>query len=325
MQKPAIFDVLQHHDYLKISSHNTRIFGLNMLKFRQSITSLHKPMTNTIIQPNSASLTELSDSVLLQRAEHFGKQARLWRQKFLGLLPEINKRELFRQKGFDSIFVFAFMLGGVRELQVRSVLRLEKKLEATPTLHTLLIEGEVSHHKLDRIASIAKPNNENFLANQVQLLSQRSLDTLVKDEKHDTLGLCAQTSISQHNLSLAEDVEHELIQMQQKGIDIDAELRAFLQQRKREITAAKEMITESPERRASRYISKKTHEILQKEYGTKCAKEGCSKPSENIHHTARYGLTNSHNLLYLAPLCKAHHEIAHSIDIKVQKKKWRKL
>ncbi len=198
-------------------------------------------MTNTILQPTVT--TTLSDHDLLQRAEHFGKQARLWRQKFLGLLPEINKRELFRQKGFDSIFVFAFMLGGVSELQVRSVLRLEKKLVATPALHVLLIEGEVSHHKLDRIASIAKPNNENFLANQVQLLSQRSLDTLVKDEKHDTLGLCAQTSISQ-NLTLAEDVEHELIQMQQKGIDIDAELRAFLQHRKEEIATAKEEIIE---------------------------------------------------------------------------------
>lgn len=295
-----------------------------MLKFRQLITSLCKLMTDTIFQTMDTSTTTLSDSVLLRRAEHFGKQARLWRQKFLGLLPEINKRELFRQKNFDSIFVFAFMLGGVSESQVQSVLRLEKKLEATPVLHALLVEGEVSHHKLDRIASIAKPNNENFLANQVQLLSQRSLDTLVKDEKHDALGLCTQTSMSQHNLTLAEDVEHELIQMQQKGIDIDAELRAFLQHRKEEITAAKEVMTESPERRISRYIPKKTHEALHKEYGTKCAKEGCSRPSVNIHHTARYSLTNSHNLLYLAPLCKAHHEIAHAIDIKVQKKKWRK-
>lgn len=282
-------------------------------------------MTDTIFQQADASLTELSDTILLQRAEYFGRQTKLWRQKFLGLLPEINNRELFRQKGFDSIFTFAFMLGGVSESQVRSVLRLEKKFVATPILHALLIEGEVSHHKLDRIASIAKPNNEIFLANQVQLLSQRSLDTLVKDEKHDTLGLCAQTSISQQNLTLAEDVEQELIQMQQKGIDIDVELRAFLQHRKEEIRAAKEVMTESPEKRISRYIPKKTREALHKEYGTKCAKDGCSKPSENMHHIARYSLTHSHNPLYLAPLCRAHHEIAHAIDITVQKKKWRNL
>lgn len=280
-------------------------------------------MTDTIFQQADVFLAELSDSVLLQRAEHFGKQARLWRQKFLGLLPEIDKRKLYIQKGFDSIFVFAFMIGGASESQVRSVLRLEKKLVATPALHALLVEGEVSHHKLDRIASIAEPANENFLANQVQLLSRRSLDTLVKDEKHDTLGLCAQTSILQ-NLTLAKDVEYELIQMQQKGIDIDVELRAFLQHRKEEIAAAKEEMIEPSVKRISRYLPKKTREVLQKEYGTKCAKEGCNKPSENIHHTARYSLTNSHNLLYLAPLCKAHHEIAHSIDIIVQKKKWRK-
>lgn len=294
-------------------------------------------MINTNFRAANRSLTtlsgtdfaRLSDTELLQRAEKYGTQTRLWRQKFLGLLPEIARRELYRQKGFDSIFTYAFMVGGVSELQVRTVLRLEKKLEKTPELHELLIRGEVSHHKLDRVASIAQPENETFLVNQVQLLSQRSLDTLVKDEKHDELGLCAQTLALSPVLKLEEDVEKELVAMQQKGIDINGELRIFLTQRKAKIVEEKENLAQEQMQKEhtykqngtspSRHIPQRIQNLLKKEFGIKCAKDGCNKAWQDQHHTTRFAFTKSHNPYNIAPLCREHHKIAHSIDVQVQK------
>lgn len=57
--------------------------------------------------------------------------------------------------------------------------------------------------------------------------------------------------------------------------------------------------------------------ILKQEFGTKCSVPICNKPAEEIHHTNRFALSRSHNPYFLAPLCKEHHQIAHSIDTKV--------
>ena len=189
-------------------------------------------------------LSSLSDSDLLSRCEHFGKQARLWRQKFLGLLPEVAKRELFRQKGFDSIFTFAFILGGVSEKQVRKVLNMENAFQDKLVLHKMLIDGEISVNKLAAIATVVTPENQEHLASQVKLLPKSALETLAKDmrsydslieNKEQNINMTTQLSFtpggSESNLHLDSDIEEQLTEMQHKGININAELRLFLIQR----------------------------------------------------------------------------------------------
>ena len=99
------------------------------------------------------------DSILLATAIRYGTQARLWRNKFLGLLPEINRRKLYEQRGFSSIFEFAFKTGGVSEEQVKTVIRTEESLYDKPQLHSLLVNGEVSINKMVRIHSIVTREN----------------------------------------------------------------------------------------------------------------------------------------------------------------------
>jgi hypothetical protein len=74
-------------------------------------------------------------------------------------------------------------LCGLSEEQVKLVLNLEKRFEKMDVLKGLLVEGKVSVNKLSRIASIAKPENEIFLAGQVQMLSKSAVESLVRDEK----------------------------------------------------------------------------------------------------------------------------------------------
>lgn len=122
-----------------------------------------------------------SDSQILFAAIRYSEEARTWRNKFLGLLPEIYRRKLYEQKGFSSIFYFAKVIGGVSEEQVRTVLRVEESLQNKPALHALLVHGEASINKLVKIHTIATPENESELANQAQLLSQYALETLARD------------------------------------------------------------------------------------------------------------------------------------------------
>lgn len=67
----------------------------------------------------------LSDEKLLSLCRHYGSQAKLWKQRFLGLLPEVERRQLYQTQGCASVFEFAAKLGGVSRDQVLLALRLD--------------------------------------------------------------------------------------------------------------------------------------------------------------------------------------------------------
>ena len=93
----------------------------------------------------------MTDEKLYELAKLYGRNALVWRQKFMGLLPEVEKRKLYERKGFGSIFEFAYKLAGLSEQQVRTALNLEKRFEGLPMLRSLLVEGTVSVSKLVRV------------------------------------------------------------------------------------------------------------------------------------------------------------------------------
>lgn len=266
---------------------------------------------------------KMTDEQLFQLCRNYGEAALKYRRKFLGLLPEAHRRELYKKKGFSSIFEFAAKLAGVSEEQVRLVLNLEKRFEDKPVLKAILVNGEVSVNKLARVASIATVENQEFLAMQTKLLPQAAIETLIRDEK----GLRAHSNVQQSSdsskdeLILNYEVKKKLLEIQQKGIDINQLILEFLQKRELEIAQKKEKLAASAKPTNSRYINKATLELLKEEFGTKCSIAWCHKDADEIHHTQRFAMTKNHNPKFLAPLCEEHHAIAHSIDVKVQEKK----
>jgi hypothetical protein len=315
--------------------------------------------------PMNIKITTISDENLYNLCKEYGERTRIWRQRFSGLLPEVFKRKLYEKKGFCSIFEFSKKLAGLSEEQTRLVLNLEKRFEGTPALKILLTTGKVSINKLARIVSIAKPENEKFLANQVQILSKSAVETLVRDEKFatknggenfektadentdfrkqnglfeplfDPKSLPGQEHFDTKNtksnhvkadekttkifestvLNLSPEVQQKLLELQQKGLDINDLLLKFLQTREQEIAQKKEEISQEPYGKPSRHIPVSVKKILYLEHGTKCSVKNCQKPSTQIHHIRRFSAVPSHNPRYLAPLCKAHHELAHSADM----------
>ncbi|MFA6435971.1 MAG: HNH endonuclease signature motif containing protein [Candidatus Gracilibacteria bacterium] len=287
----------------------------------------------------------MTDQQLYEKAKFYGKNALLWRRKFMGLLPEIYKRRLFERKGFSSIFEFSFKLAGLSAEQVRRVLSLEKRFEKTPLLKNLLVNGEVSMNKLARVASVATPENEQELVTAVKILPKSAVETLVRDEKmalENQNGLfepkIEDKSVPGHNsrspalkggvslnsphseLQLTPELTARLLAMQNKGIDINKILTEFLDKRDDEIAQEKAEIAENLPETHSRYIPVHTRQVLIKEHGTKCSIPNCNKPAEHIHHTQIFSLSQRHDPHYLAPLCRNHHILAHAINMKVQEK-----
>lgn len=292
---------------------------------------------------------KITDEKLYELCQKYGAAARFWRQKFIGLLPEVNKRRLYEKKGFSSVFEFAFKLAGVSEEQVSRVLNLERKIEKMPELHRALTSGEVSLNKLRRIVPIVTEENQAMLLEQVKVLPQKAVETLVKDEKmfcdagrapksYDQMGMlqlqangCAKFDV----LNLNPEVCQKLLELQKKGIDINEIILNAVEEREERIARKKEEIAKNITEAASekmtengtsvgannasatsRYIPVEIKKLLHEEFGEKCSIATCDKPAKIIHHTQRYGLSRNHDPRFLAPLCAQHHAIAHSIDLK---------
>ncbi len=296
--------------------------------------------------PTSSTLT---DEKILELCSHYGKLALHYRRKFVGLLPEVNRRKLYKKKGFNSIFEFAFKLAGLSEAQVKLAISLDQNFADKPILHKALTSGKTSMNKLVRIASVATVENQRFLAHQVELLPNRALETLVRDIKVDTEkffhvkkngnqngflkpkhdsnvdGPDVSVSLTKlQNLHLSSEVITKLSELQNKGIDINELILNLLKEREEKIENEKAEISERTRtkenseiaraKKPSRYISVRTKKLLRSIHGTKCAVPHCPKSAEEIHHTVPFALNKSHDPRYLAPLCREHHTIAHSIN-----------
>jgi hypothetical protein len=107
---------------------------------------------------------ELSNGQLFELCQDYGRKALEWKRKFTGLLPEVERRRLWADRGFGSVFEFAARLAGISEEQVRTALNLNRSFSDKPSLKALLESGEVSINKLVRIQSVATVETANFWA-----------------------------------------------------------------------------------------------------------------------------------------------------------------
>jgi hypothetical protein len=248
--------------------------------------------------------SELSDSELFTLCRDYGEKALHWKRKFTGLLPEVDRRGLYAAHGFGSVFEFAFKLAGLSEQQVRTALNLDRRFADLPALKAVLESGEVSINKLVRVQSVVNSENEEFWAEQVKILPQKTLETLVRDERP----LRAQRA----PLQLSESVKGRLEELQEKGLDVSELLEQFLDRREEGLEAKKAELADAG---GTRYVPVAVKRVLQEEHGNKCSIPGCSKAAVEIHHTRRFSLSKSHDPHYLAPLCREHHQLAHLADV----------
>jgi hypothetical protein len=247
---------------------------------------------------------ELTNAQLFALCQEYGANALSWRRKFMGLLPEVERRRLYEAHGFNSVFEFAARLGGISEEQVRTALNLSRSFSDKPALKALLESGEVSVHKLVRIQSVATVESADVWAEQAKILPKKTLETLARDER----GLPGQPV----SLQLNESVKKRLEELQLKGLDVNALLTEFLD--KREAAIEKEKTELADLESAGRYMPVAVRRVLTKEHGKKCSIPGCEKPSKEIHHARRFAISRSHDPHYLAPLCREHHQLAHLVD-----------
>ncbi|MBU0667890.1 hypothetical protein KJ835_02060 [Patescibacteria group bacterium] len=333
-------------------------------------------------------LTAVQEKLHLE-FKYCGAKHREFRNKCIGMLPRILEERIYEKTGFDSIGKYAGKLAGLSLAQVGLTLGLHRNFTDKPALKKILETGAVGIGKLARIASIATKENQAFLAEQVMLLSQKALETLVRDVREAQRAerqsvenenqLCPAKFSGQlfqdmngsprpqnsHDFMRAHDLEHgknnepqfaaseivepriadsqhgesqpapplkllqlklsarnleKLLELQEKGIDINQVIAEAVTSREEENAQEKAQLSAQAKPTKSRYVKVSIKKIIKKEHGDKCAKPGCQKPATQTHHTDRFAMSAIHDPHFMAPLCAEHHQIAHAIDVKYQQK-----
>ncbi len=122
-------------------------------------------------------MKNLSDKELWGLCKKYGGNAKMWSRKFASLLPEVDKRKLWRKYGFYSIEEFAAKLAGLNYETTRRILNLGKKFEDKPFLRAQMEKQGWS--KLRVVASVATKENDKSLAEKVSLLPKKALEIYI--------------------------------------------------------------------------------------------------------------------------------------------------
>ena len=272
-------------------------------------------------------ITSLSDRELYEHCQKYGSAARIWKQRFCGLIPEVSRRGLYHRKGFYSIYDFAAKVGGIGMETINRILQISKKLEDKPALLNLLESGEQGWSKIEQVAYIAKPETDQDLAEKVANLSKAALSAYIHEIRETTAGgeLENNPPTEQfHSMSfqVSEQVEKDLrilkYQLEKdRGHplvfnEVIRELTQKIPQPQIILKVCPECAKKKAANAKTRHIPTDVRKIIQARYKNTCGFRGCTLASTSLHHTARYALNPSHDPDGIVPLCEKHERLVHS-------------
>ncbi|MBU1019391.1 MAG: hypothetical protein ABII07_03950 [Patescibacteria group bacterium] len=246
----------------------------------------------------------MTDKELFDLCRKYGSEALKWRRKFAALLPEVEKRKLWRKKGFYSIYDFGKRVGGISEIVVDKVLFLDKKLSEKP-----LLKAEIEKQGWAKVEVAARiPVEEGKAVEMVQSLSKSTLQVYAKeviDMSEKGFKQKAGSELQPVTFKLDSQTHFQLKKFQQKlekkkgrSIPLGLVLKELL-----------ELAPEGKIQGGSRIPVKQKRELYGK-YKGKCAIKDCKNPANEFHHTKRFAKDGTHE--GVVPLCHEHHQIAHA-------------
>src|SRR3989338_4934686 len=261
--------------------------------------------------------TKLSDKDLYALCKEYGGKARFWRRRFAGLLPEVERRGLYRRRGCGSIYEFAAKLAGMSKESVNKVLQISRKLQDKPRLLEQLETGAQSWSKLENVANVATVQTDGEWAERLGTISQASVEAFVQNSRLKTpleRGIqpekYAERSGALKKEELRFDLSPELARKFQqiaKRADFESIVSKIIQEVEKREAAEKPQSVATP----SRHIPAAIEKFVRERTSDLCAFPCCAKKGTSLHHTQRWALENIHDPDRLHLLCTDHERLAH--------------
>ena len=259
----------------------------------------------------------LSDKDLYALCKEYGQKARFWRRRFAGLLPEVERRGLYRRRGCGSIYEFAAKLAGMSKESVDKVLQISRKLENKPQLKELLESGAQSWSKLEKVAYVATVQTDGEWAERLGTMSQASVEAFVQNSRLKTpleRGIQPEKYAERSGALKKEEVRFDLspelarkFQQIAKRADFESIVSKIIQEIEKREAAEKPQSVATP----SRHIPAAIEKFVRERTSDLCAFPCCAKKGTSLHHTQRWALENIHDPDRLHLLCTDHERLAH--------------
>lgn len=238
------------------------------------------------------------------------------------MLPRIRDEEVWKKKGYDSIYDYARILAGMSKNSVDDALWIMDKIANKPELREIAREKGLS--AVRPVVAIATEETSQFWAEKASDMSQNTLKTYVRNSRD-------RVNPSQRVASQDEDMSNGDIKTASIYMKLEVEVieklklikgdRDWNELMKDLLGDCAEELSKSAdggaeEKPASintgkRHVPKKIQNYVTRKTSGLCAYPGCSKPYEILHHTKRFALDGAHDPDTIKPLCKAHERLAH--------------
>lgn len=268
-----------------------------------------------LIYPLTQKPMKTEHTLLHQKFQEYGKNAKEWMRKCVLLLPEIEKNRIWEQKNFGSIYEYAAKLAGMGRHTVDDALRILRRIQDKPELQKVVALKGLN--AVRPVAAIATPETEKFWAVKAKQMSKHTLESYVQEYVHEqNFRTGTENSPENHQQQaidkklLVMELEPEIADQLEKlkGQETWNELmKQFLKIRKEKVEEQKPAAVETE----SRHIPNAIQRFVEVRDNGQCAYPRCKKPITIDHHVDRFALKNVHDPSRIYGLCKEHERLMH--------------
>lgn len=244
---------------------------------------------------------------LHEKFSQYGLNAKKWQRKCALMLVEIEKHEVWKHKGFTSIYEYSAKLAGMSKYQVDNALRVVKNIKDKPEL--MKIAGTKGINSVRPVAVIATKKSANFWAAKAEKMTKNELELYVKEIRKTNLQPQRETKMKNISIQLEKHLVEKMEKYSQGDLNqlVEKMLQLYEKELKQELEQEKPEIKDN----ASSYIPKKIKKYILKRCHGKCEYPNCNKNYQEFHHTERFGSVKRHDPDKIVALCKTHHSLAH--------------
>lgn len=133
----------------------------------------------------SENFEKLNDKELHQKFCSYGASAKEWMRKCELLLLEIDRRKIWKKRGFENVFVYAAALAGMSRYRVEQALRAARKVEQFPELQPVFEVHGVG--AVRPILGVVDSTSAAFWARKAGEMSVHALEAYVRTAKEQRL------------------------------------------------------------------------------------------------------------------------------------------